>query len=122
MKYANIIYMKNIIFLLLVIVFGAGCTQDGLESSETATEELVQNSECYGEGEHPAALNIAEEYQSLADYEDVMIWYCNGAEFEDILNALLTEEMVGVDAEYILRRIAGGETWNDIWLDLGVVD
>jgi hypothetical protein len=114
--------MKKIIFLLLIIVFSAGCAQNGLESSGTATEELVQSTDCYEDGEHPAALSIADEYQSFTDYEEVMVWFCNGAEFEDILNALLTEEMVGADAEEILRRVAGGETWNEIWLDLGVVD
>ena len=110
------------IFLLLILVFVAGCTQIDLDSSDTATEELIQDADCYEEGEHPAALSIAEEYQNLTDYEEVMVWFCNGAEFEDILNALLTEEMVGVNAEDILRRIAGEETWNEIWLDLGIVE
>lgn len=76
---------------------------------------------CY-EGEHPIAAGIAEDYAALTDYEEIMTWFCNGADFEDILNALLTEEMTGVEAKDLLVEIAQGKTWNDIWLELGVTE
>jgi hypothetical protein len=63
-----------------------------------------------------------EEYSQITDYDEVMVWFCNGAEFEDILNALLTEEMTNIDTEEFLRRVAEGETWNDIWIDLDIVE
>ena len=51
-----------------------------------------------------------------------MNWFCSGAEFEDILNALVTEELSEIDAENLLKSIADGNTWDDIWLELGITE
>lgn len=92
------------------------------EIQEETQEEIIQDADCYEDGIHPAAQSIVDEYKGIIEYDEVMIWYCNGAAFEDIMNALLTEEMVEADPEELLRRIADGETWNDIWLTLGIIE
>ena len=109
--------MKKLLLILLMLFILAACSPIVLN-----TDELIQDTDCYEEGIHPIALSIAEDYSDITDYDEVMIWFCNGAEFEDIMNALLTEEMAGSDAEDLLVRLADGETWNDIWIDLGVVE
>ncbi len=76
---------------------------------------------CY-EGEHPIAISIVEQYATMTTYDEVMLWFCNGAQFEDILNALVTEEMTDTDTEDLLLQIAEGKTWNDIWLELGITE
>ncbi len=86
------------------------------------SDELIQETDCYEDGIHPIAQSIADDFSEITDYNEVMVWFCNGAEFEDIMNALLTEEMSGAGAEETLRRLADGETWNDIWLDVGIVE
>jgi hypothetical protein len=51
-----------------------------------------------------------------------MTWFCSGAYFEDILNALMTEEMVEADADELLHMLAAGKTWDEIWLELGITE
>ena len=77
---------------------------------------------CYGEERHPIAVSIAEQFPAVTSYEEVMTWFCNGAEFEDILNALATEEITGIEAEAMLRMVSEGFTWDEIWLELGVTE
>jgi len=107
--------MKKISFLLFIVLLITGC-------SFIESENLDRTTDCYKDGIHPAAQSIVEEYSQTTDYDEVMVWFCNGAEFEDILNALLTEEMTNIDAEEFLRRVADGEDWNDIWIDLDIVE
>lgn len=82
----------------------------------------VNSPNCYTEGEHPIGASIAKQFPTVTTYDEVMLWFCNGALFEDILNALTTEELTGVNAEATLRMIAEGFTWDEIWLELGVTD
>ncbi len=70
---------------------------------------------CPGEEPNTIGQGIADEYE-FASYEDLMTWFCNGAEFEDILVALQTEEQSGTPAEEMLVMLAGGFTWEEIWL------
>ena len=114
--------MKKLFFVSLILVCLIACSPIRLDPGGPATEELTENADCYSEGVHPAAQSIADEYSEITDYYQIMIWFCNGAEFEDIMNALLTEEISDSDAEILLRRIAEGETWNDIWLALDIVE
>ena len=92
------------------------------ETQEEDQEVIIQSADCYEDGIHPVAQIIAEEYNEATDYDEVMVWFCNGAEFEDITSALFTEEMMSADPDELLRRLADGETWDDIWLDLGIVE
>lgn len=88
--------------------------------ADPATPGPTSAPDCYPEGEHPIAAGIADDYSGITDYNEVMTWFCNGAEFEDILNALTTEEITEVDAEEFLWMLAEGYTWEMIWdqLDL----
>jgi hypothetical protein len=96
-------------------------------SSPTAappTEEPLETlgPDCYGEETHPIGQSIAGLYPELTDYEEVMIWFCNGFEFEDILTALQTSEESGVPAEELLARFEHGQTWDEIWVELELVE
>ena len=77
---------------------------------------------CYGEERHPIAVSIAEQFPAVTSYGEIMTWFCNGAEFEDILNALATEEITGIEAEAMLRMVSEGFSWDEIWLELGVTE
>ena len=49
-------------------------------------------------------------------YDQVMTWFCDGAEFEDILVALETQDVTGEPAEDMLQMLADELTRDDIWL------
>lgn len=65
--------------------------------------------------------SIAEPY-AFTTVEEVMSWFCDGAEFEDILVALETEELNGTAAEEMLEMRAEGFSWEDIWMIIGFVE
>ena len=74
------------------------------------------------EGEiSPIGGSIADEYE-VTSYEEVITWFCNGAEFEDILVALETESQTGTPAEEMLQMLADGFTWEEIWQLIGLTD
>ena len=63
--------------------------------------------------------SIAGSYP-FTSTEEVMSWFCQGAEFEDILTALETEEITGTAAEDMLQMRAEGLSWDEIWLVIGL--
>ena len=69
----------------------------------------------------PVGQSIADDFDT-ASYEQVMIWFCNGAEFEDILVALETETQTDTSVGEMLQMLADGFTWDDIWLVTGLID
>jgi hypothetical protein len=87
-----------------------------------AESDLVSGVDCFPDGIHPIGLSIAEQFSEITTYQEVMNWFCSGAEFEDILNALMTEELSEIEAENFLKMIADGNTWDDIWLELGITE
>lgn len=88
---------------------------EGTEPVETP------KAECPGEGTNTIGQGIADEYE-FASYEEVMTWFCDGAEFEDILVALQTEEQSDTPAEEMLMMLAEGFTWEEIWLVVGLIE
>lgn len=76
---------------------------------------------CLGDEISPIGQSIADDYESVS-YEQVMTWFCNGAEFEDILVALETEEQTDTSAGEMLQMLADGFTWDEIWLLVGLTD
>ena len=78
--------------------------------------------DCYGDETHPIGQSIADLYPDQTDYEEVMIWFCNGFEFEDILTALQTSEESDILAEELLAKFEHGQTWDEIWLELGLIE
>lgn len=90
-------------------------TQDVIPEAVTATPDCL-NGEVSSIGQ-----SIADEYDSV-DYDQVMVWFCNGAEFEDILVALETESQTGTPAEEMLQMLADGFTWDEIWRVIGLTE
>lgn len=133
------------IVILVIFVFVTACGTQASPASEpdivnTATdvpgEHVVETPappevpapvvetvgpDCLGDEINPIGQSIAEDFES-ATYEKVMTWFCNGAEFEDILVALETETHVDTSAEEMLEMLADGFTWEEIWQLVGLTD
>ena len=86
----------------------------------TAQVETVEPN-CLGGETNPIGQSIADDYESTS-YEQVMTWFCNGAEFEDILVALETEAQTDTSADEMLKMLADGFTWEQIWQLIGLTD
>ena len=89
------------------------------ESIPTPQEKEIVN--CASEDINHIGQSIADPYP-FTTVEEVMTWFCDGAEFEDILMALETEELNGTPAEEMLEMRAEGFSWDDIWLIVGYVE
>ncbi|MGD8455724.1 MAG: hypothetical protein PVF83_05000 [Anaerolineales bacterium] len=128
---------KRILFLIISIFLLASCTQSqgaldtsndqpqpetqAVEVDETVVPIETSGPDCLGPETHAVGQAIADQFEE-ADYEDVMTWFCNGAEFEDILVALQTEKDTGESAEDLLQLLADGQTWEEIWESIGYTD
>jgi len=93
------------------------------EEPTLALTDIVETPEanCPGEGINSIGQGIADEYE-FTGYEEVMSWFCDGAEFEDILVALQTEDQTGIQAEEMLMMLAEGLSWEDIWLVVDLME
>ena len=138
--------MKRILLIALLVLLLAACSQESNDSNSIVTiEDILREYQqpsgegrgplleednqaptsgptCYSEGQHPIAASIVDQYSAITTYDEIMTWFCNGATFEDILDALTTQELTGVEAEATLRMVAAGFSWDEIWLELGVTD
>ena len=76
---------------------------------------------CLGGEINPIASSIATDY-AFTSYYEVMVWFCNGAEFVDILTALQTQDVTGIPVEDMLEMLADGFTWDEIWLVVGLTE
>jgi hypothetical protein len=98
---------------------GEAISQNGAEVNEA-------DPGCLEEIDNAVARAIAEEYSQAASYEQVMVWFCSGAEFEDIITALQTKELVApseeVTVEDMLKMLVDGFTWDEIWQSIGVTE
>lgn len=86
---------------------------------ETAPQVETVPPNCLGDEVSPIGQSIADEYESVS-YEQVMLWFCNGAEFEDILVALESESQTDTPAEDMLQMLADGFSWEEIWQTIGL--
>jgi hypothetical protein len=75
---------------------------------------------CADESVNQIGKSIADSY-SFTSPQEVMTWFCQGAEFEDIMTALETEELTGIAAEDMLKMRAEGLSWDEIWKLIGFV-
>ena len=91
-----------------------------LEAQTSSQSEIVQT-DCPSVDVIPIGQSIADEYET-ASYEQVMTWFCDGAEFEDILVALETETLTETTADEMLQMLANDFTWNEIWQLLGLTE
>lgn len=139
--------MKKIIIpFLILLLFAVGCRANSPDVTNQANQPNAQNlpaedsgqttnvppdnqnaetiseeAQCYGEDIHPIGQSIAELYPEITDYNQVMTWFCTGFEFEDIITALETQTETGIPADELLTLFQNGQTWDEIWVDLGVV-
>ena len=75
--------------------------------------------ECLSPEAQGLGSSIAGSY-GISD-ETVMNWYCSGYTFEDILLALQTAAQVNVSPQDLLDRLGQGQTWDGIWVDIGLL-
>ena len=74
---------------------------------------------CASEDANKIGASIASSYP-FTTTQQVMTWFCQGAEFEDILTALETQELTGTAAVDMLQMRADGLTWDEIWQVVGL--
>ncbi len=96
-------------------------TQDDVDKIEVTPPLETKGPDCYGTELNQVGQGIADKFEQ-ATYEQVMLWFCNGAEFENILVSLQTEELTGNPAEEMLIKVAAGQTWEEIWQSIGLID
>jgi len=130
--------MNKVYFVFIpILLFLVACTPNQVPTNPTDDQftSLPQMSEsdnptvsietsgpdCLGPEIHPIGQEIANQFEE-ASYEDVMTWFCNGAEFEDILVALQTEKDTGEPAEGLLKLLSEGQTWEEIWDAIGYTE
>jgi hypothetical protein len=130
--------MNKVYFVFIpILLFLTACTpsqvsanptNDQFTSSPQVSEEdnpttpiETSGPDCLGPEIHPIGQEIANQFEE-ASYEDVMTWFCNGAEFEDILVALQTEKDTGEPAEDLLKLLSEGQTWEEIWNAIGYTE
>jgi hypothetical protein len=77
--------------------------------------------DCANEKVYEIGQSMAYSYP-FTTQQEVITWFCEGAEFEDILVALETEKQTGTAAEDLLVMRAEGLTWEEIWQVVGFTE
>jgi hypothetical protein len=90
------------------------------QPEDTQAFEVLEE-ECPGESTNLIGQGIAGGYE-FTSYEEVMSWFCEGAEFEDILVALQTEDQISFPAEEMLVMLADGFSWEEIWMVVDLIE
>jgi hypothetical protein len=93
--------------------------QNTQDTTNPTSQPAVQASTCASSEANKIGEPIAKDY-SFTSTEQVMGWFCNGAEFENILVALETADQTGASAEEMLEMLAAGMTWEEIWQVVGL--
>ena len=118
------------VFIIFIFTITAACSASGSPAVTPGLHETTQPTSmpietadpiCLGEKDNPIAEAIANEYE-FATYDQVMNWFCNGAEFDDILVALETELQTETSADEMLQMLTDGFSWEDIWLITGLTE
>lgn len=116
--------------IILLLISTVGCQSNSLNASnslskpeetsldESATEPVENpDTNCSAINPHPVAEGMTETFDIT--YDEVMILYCDGYAFSDILLALETSELVDQSPEALLVRLRT-RTWQEIWDEFGV--
>jgi len=126
--------VQLLIWLVLASLIIAGCTTQSIPtiSPETTTQPTANDhveispttaesstTVCPGEEINPLGHSIAGDYD-FTNYAQVMTWFCDGAEFEDIMVALETQATTDTPAGDMLRMLADGMSWDEIWQQIGL--
>jgi len=123
----KLIISLGIILLLICMV---GCQNNSLNSSNSLSKPeetfLVESpgeptekpdTNCSAINPHPVAEGMTETFEIT--YDEVMILYCDGYAFSDILLALETSELVDQSPAALLARLRT-RSWQEIWDEFGV--
>ena len=92
-----------------------------LPAAEGASETELVAEDCLNGEVSPIAESIAADFADVS-YEQVVVWFCNGAEYEDILVALETKALTDATVEEMLQMLADGYSWDEIWLSVGLTE
>ena len=126
-------FMKKYTFLFLFIFLLTACfpmvetpdieiqKQIITESVEMGIDSDTDNLECLNSEMSVLGRNIAAQFENVS-FEQIMAWFCSGAEFEDILIALQTEKVTGQPAQGLLEMLVTDLTWDEIWQSIGYID
>jgi hypothetical protein len=77
-------------------------------------------SDCPDYEKREIALEVAKEYS--ISYAQVTGWLCADIDFEDVLLALETAKEVNIPVEILLQKRLDGQSWEEIWLDVGLIE
>ncbi len=128
--------LRHLIVVLIALVLTTACgaqttpdvEPEGPIAQETADMEdatlppaETAAVDCPSDEINPIGQSIADDYEA-GSYEQVMTWFCDGAEFEDILVALETEAQTDTSAGEMLQMLADGFTWEEIWTLVELTD
>lgn len=102
----------------------------GIESPPAAGAEVVLHlpllsvndqapTECLDPASQAMGSSIAASFET--PFETVMLWYCSGYAFEDILLALQTAAQVDTPAGELLVKLGQGLSWEEIWTEIGLL-
>ena len=94
---------------------------ESVEKDEESQREATSGPDCLGSEISQIGQGIADSYEN-ASYEEVMTWFCNGAEFEDITLALQSAGQSDASAEEMLVMLADGFFWDEIWQLLDITE
>jgi len=109
-------------------------TSEGNLSSDITSEDVINQNDafqisdwtddqpfdCYGSETHKIGEGIAEKFE--VPYEMIMNWFCDGNQFEDILLALQTSQLITISPDELLTKRVNGQKWDNIWEDLGLIN
>lgn len=90
----------------------ASTAMDPAVSATIAAQE-ADPAGCMGDDRQAVAESITDTFD--VSYDQVMIWFCDGHEYEDILLALQTAEALEVPAGELLEMRAANLSWEEIW-------
>jgi hypothetical protein len=121
----------GLVFLCVSVLLLVACGSDVSGGTQAADYPIVTGtaspsqeitpSPCVIEGAENIGRSIADSFP-FTNTEEVMGWFCEGAEFEDIMVALETEKHTGTIAEDMLAMRAEGLSWEEIWLVVGFTE
>lgn len=122
---------QSILLMVVCLLITTACSSNSPSTIETTDPDVVtspideteeDNSlDCLGNVISPIGQSIAEDFENV-EYQQVITWFCDGAEFEDILVALETEALTDTSADEMLQLLADGLAWDEIWQSMGLTD
>ncbi len=89
-------------------------TAPALADKATPTVDI----RCSESDPNPIGQDIATTYG--IPYEQVMLWFCQGYSFDNILIALETSEATDIPAETLLQMLLEKD-WETIWQEIGFI-